>query len=69
MVARGWGSGGNREILVQVYKFPVTRWISSGDLYNMVTIVLMLHLLLKFVNRIDLKCSHHTYNNDNYVRW
>ena len=33
VVANGWGEG-NEENLAKGYKFPVIRWISSGDLMS-----------------------------------
>lgn len=45
--------------VVKGYKLPVPRWIKSG--YLMETIINNTILLdLKFVKRVDLKCSYHT---------
>ena len=40
VIVRGWvEGGGNGEMLILVYKLPVRKWLSSGDLmYSMVTI-------------------------------
>lgn len=44
----------------RVKSFSYARWINSGYLiYSMETII-NTTVYLKFLNRVDLKCSHHT---------
>ena len=62
VVARRWEGGGSGEILVESYKLPAVRWISSGDLmHSLMTIINSTALCLKVFKRIDLKCYYHTH--------
>ena len=45
---QGMGNGGNEEILVKGYKFPVRRFIISGDLmHSIVIIVIIMYYILE----------------------
>lgn len=37
---QGWRVGGNREMLVRKYRFPVVRWTCSGVLMCRVVIII-----------------------------
>lgn len=54
----GW-EWGRWEILVRGYELSVIRGNSGELMYSMVFIV-NTSLYLKFAERVDLKCSHHT---------
>ena len=70
MSARGWvEGGGNAEMSIRVYKCPVRKWLSSGDLmYGMVTIDNS--TVLYTWKRVNLKCSQYTHAyGGNCMKW
>ena len=60
MVVKGWRGGRNGGMLIKGYKLSVISdkfWKPNVQYGSM-----------KVAKRVDLKCSHHTHNQNKYVR-
>ena len=69
VVTRVWSMGGKGGMLVKVYKLPVTRLKTSGDIMYNVVIRASNTVYWQVVMRVDLKYSHYKKRNNYVMGW